>query len=213
MPGARQHPRRSQERRRRLAHEMARLMSEAGVGDFQQAKLRAARRLGIHDDAELPRNQDIEAALREYQRLFAGPAHADFLRRRREAAGQAMAFLEAFSPRLAGPVLEGTADATSPVSLHLHSDDAEEVARFLQARHIPAQSRSRRMRLDRAHDERFPAWTFTADEVPFELVVLPFDALRQPPLSSIDGKPMQRASAAQLQRLIDEHEVPAPLGR
>lgn len=62
---------RTRERRHRLAHEAARLMAEGGIRDFHQAKLKAASRLGIHDDASLPRNREIEDALREYQRLFA----------------------------------------------------------------------------------------------------------------------------------------------
>ena len=56
---------RLRERRERLAGEAARLMAETGIADFHQAKLKAATRLGIHDDASLPRNSEIEAALRE----------------------------------------------------------------------------------------------------------------------------------------------------
>jgi hypothetical protein len=37
--------------------------------------------------------------------------------------------------------------------------------------------------------------------------VLPHDALRQAPLSSIDEKPMRRASAAQLQALLADDEI------
>src|SRR3546814_19953739 len=54
----------------RPAHEAARLIAEGGIRDFHQAKLKAAERLGILDDASLPRNREIEDALREYQRLF-----------------------------------------------------------------------------------------------------------------------------------------------
>ena len=43
----------------------ARLMAEGGIRDFHQAKLKAANRLGIHDDASLPRNREIEDALRQ----------------------------------------------------------------------------------------------------------------------------------------------------
>ena len=87
MHHARQHAdTRTRERRHRLAHEAARLMAEGGIRDFHQAKLKAASRLGIHDDASLPRNREIEDALREYQRLFAGPEHGVRLRQRREAA-------------------------------------------------------------------------------------------------------------------------------
>lgn len=208
MHHARQHARtRTHERRRRLAHEAARLMAEGGIRDFHQAKLKAADRLGIHDNASLPRNSEIEDALREYQRLFAGPDHAGELRRRREAALRAMDFLHAFAPRLAGPVHDGTADANSPVQLHLHSDDAEAVARFLEEHRIPAELRSRRLRLDRERSEDFPVWLFAAEELTFDLTVLPYDALRQAPLSQVDEKPMRRASMPQLRQLLTEQDI------
>ena len=150
MHHARQHAEtRTRERRQRLAHEAARLMAEGGIRDFHQAKLKAASRLGIHDDASLPRNREIEDALREYQRLFAGEAHVAGLRQRREAALRALDFLSGFSPRLVGPVLEGTADASTPVHLHVHSDDPDAVTRFLEEHRIPAEPRERRLRIDR----------------------------------------------------------------
>ncbi|HEY5612672.1 MAG TPA: hypothetical protein VIK70_03670, partial [Lysobacter sp.] len=101
---------RIRERRLLLAHEAARLMAEGGMRDFHQAKLKAAERLGIVDDASLPRNREIEEALREHQRLFQRD-HAIALRRRREAALRALEFFKSFDPRLVGPVLDGTADA------------------------------------------------------------------------------------------------------
>ena len=67
---------RTRERRQRLAHEAARLMAEGGIRDYHQAKLKAAQRLGIHDDASLPRNREIEDALREIARLNAEGAMA-----------------------------------------------------------------------------------------------------------------------------------------
>jgi len=208
MHRARQHAEtRTRERRHRLAHEAARLMAEGGIRDFHQAKLKAADRLGIHDDASLPRNREIEDALREYQRLFAGPAHGQGLRQRREAALHALEFLAAFSPRLTGPVLEGTADANAPVQLHLHSDDPEAVARFLEEHRIPAESRMRRLRLDRERTSDFPVWVFSAEDLAFDLTVLPYDALRQAPLSQVDEKPVARASATQLRALLAEEEI------
>src|SRR3546814_9984626 len=58
MHRARQHAEtRVRERRHRLAHEAARLMAEGGIRDFHQAKLKAASRLGILDDASLPRDR------------------------------------------------------------------------------------------------------------------------------------------------------------
>ena len=118
MHHARQHAEtRTRERRHRLAHEAARLMAEGGFRDYHQAKLKAAERLGIHDDASLPRNREIEQALREYQRLFVGESQLQAVHSRRQAALRALEFLADFSPRLVGPVLDGTADANSPVLL------------------------------------------------------------------------------------------------
>ncbi len=208
MHHARQHAEtKTRERRARLAHEAARLIAESGIRDFHQAKLKAAQRLGIHDDASLPRNREIEEALREYQRLFQGDSQSGELRRRRDAALRALEFFTPFDARLVGPVLDGTADAKSPVHLHLYTDDAESVPRFLEDHRIPAETRSRRIRLDRERAIDAPVWLFSAEELSFDLTVLPHAALRQAPLSNIDEKPMRRASAGQLRALLVEEEV------
>jgi hypothetical protein len=211
VPHARQHAQqhaqtRTRERRHRLATEAARLMAESGIRDYHQAKLKAAERLGIFDDASLPRNREIEDALREYQRLFQRE-NVSALRERREAALRAMEFFAAFEPRLVGSVLEGTADVRSPVALHLYSDDADAAPRFLDQHGIPAEARSRRMRLDRERADDFPVWVFSAEDLTFDLTVLPLDVLRQAPLSSTDEKPMKRASTSHLRRLLAEEEI------
>ena len=208
MHRARQHAEtRTRERRHRLAHEAARLMAEGGIRDFHQAKLKAAARLGIHDDASLPRNREIEDALREYQRIFLGQGQARALRQRREAAARALEFLAPFEPRLVGPVLDGTADSTSPVLLHAYTDDVDAVARFLDEQGIPAEPRERQLRLDRERRADLPVWVFSAEDLAFDITVLPLHALRQAPLSSVDERPMRRASLAQLRQLLAEDEI------
>lgn len=208
MHRAQQHAQtRTRERRHRLAHEAARLMAEGGIRDFHQAKLKAASRLGIFDDASLPRNREIEDALREYQRLFQGDAQANALRQRREAALRALEFFAPFDARLVGPVLDGTADGNSPVTLHLYSDDADAVPRFLDEHRIPIEARTRHLRLDRNREADVPVWLFSAENLTFDLTVLPADALRQAPLSGIDERPMKRASAAQLRALLADEEI------
>jgi hypothetical protein len=200
---------RVQRNRRRVAQEAARLMSEHGIRDFHHAKLKAADRLGIHDEQALPRNREIEDALREHQRLFLANRQPQALRARREAAAEAMRFLAMFQPRLVGAVLDGTADAHSAVCLHLFSDDAEAVPLFLHERAIPFESQTRRLRLDREHVREFPVLLFAADTLPFDLTVLPLDALRQAPLDRIDERPMRRASLATLEELLTEQDIAA----
>lgn len=192
--------------RRQIAFEAARLMAREGHTDVGRARHKAAERLGITDKASQPDEGEILQQLREYQRLHGSPEHDDAVRSMRLAAIEAMAFFKHFQPRIAGSVLEGTAHPHSPVLLHLHSDDAESVPRFLVDASIPALARFRRLRKDGEHNEDFPVWTFTADGQAFELVVLPEALLRQAPLDT-DGRPMRRASLASLRAMVTENSA------
>ena len=58
------------------------------------------------------------------------------------------------------------------------------------------------MRLDRVRALDCTVWLFAAEDLSFDLCVLPHASLRQPPLSSIDEKPMRRASATQLREML-----------
>jgi hypothetical protein len=189
-------------RRQRVAYEAARLIAQHGLQDYHLAKLKAAQALGISDDASLPRNTEVQEQLRDYQRLFRGDAQPHELRLRREAAQQAMQFFESFEPRLVGSVLDGTADANSPVSLQVFSDDPDTVAHFMFEAMPQAKLQERKLRIGRETHRNFPAWEFSVDGLVFEIVVLPTDLLRQAPLSAVDGKPMQRASLAALHQLL-----------
>jgi len=193
---------RLQRNRLRVAQEAARLMSEHGIRDFHHAKIKAAERLGITEAQALPRNNEIEDALREHQRIFHADSQPQLLQERREAAIEAMRFLERFEPRLVGAVLEGTADAHSAVCLHLFSDTAESVSLFLEEHGVPLTHQTRRLRLSRDKQEEYPVLLFSADGVPFDITVLPHDSLRQPPLDRIDEKPMRRASLPAVEELL-----------
>ncbi|MDQ6648196.1 MAG: hypothetical protein M3Y93_13400 [Pseudomonadota bacterium] len=194
---------RVQRNRLRIAQEAARLMTEHGIRDFHHAKLKAAERLGILDTQALPRNLEIEQALREHQRLFLADSQPRLLHQRREAAIEAMRFLSAFEPRLVGAVLEGTADAHSAVCLHVFNDDADAVVLFLREQGVPVETQTRRLRTTRESQPEYPVLLFAADEVPFDLTVLPRDALRQAPLDRMDDRPMRRASLAQVELLLN----------
>jgi len=200
---------RTQRNRVLVAQEAARLMSEHGIRDFHHAKLKAAERLGIVDTMALPRNHEIEDALREHQRLFQGDSQPQALRTRREAAVEAMRFLRGFDARLVGAVLEGTADEHSAVCLHIFSDDPEAPGIFLQEQGIPLETQTRRLRWSHSDQSEHPVLLFGADGIPFDLTVLPLDALRQAPLDRVDERPMRRATASMVQALLTEEDLAA----
>ncbi|MQP76701.1 hypothetical protein CQ393_12450 [Stenotrophomonas sp. MYb238] len=205
MPRPAPNAQRGSRERLLIAQEAARLVRESGIHDLDQARRKAANRLGIHDEALWPRQAQVIEMLREQQRLFDAHSQPTALRRHRESAVQAMQFLHAFHPRLAGAVLAGTADDGSPVTLHLHCDDSDAVQRFLHDQRIPAEARTSPLQLaGHAARQRYPGWEFAADGIAFELIVLPEDALHHPPVCSDDGKPMPRATLAQVRQLLAE---------
>ena len=171
--------------RRRIAVEAARLIAELGMRDYHAAKLKAASHFGPPDTLPLPRNAEIEEALREHQRLFQAESQPAHLTRLRAAAIDAMQFLARFEPRLVGPVLEGTADAFSAVCLHLFTDNLGELTSHLLDNEIPFDQQDRSLRIDIVRNENFPALLFVAGDVPFDVTVFPVDGLRQAPLDRI----------------------------
>jgi hypothetical protein len=193
--------------RTRIAIEAARLISESGIRDYALAKRKAAQRLGIGDEFALPKNVEIEAALREHQRLFHANDQPQRLHALREVALEAMRFFGDYEPRIIGAVLEGTADAHSAVTLHLFSDDPDAPARHLDEHGIEYETETRRLRIDVNHEADFPVLQFAADDVAIDATIFPYDGLRQPPLDRIDGKPMQRATAATLVKLLAKESI------
>jgi hypothetical protein len=199
------HPTRSDNLRRALAQEAARLMAEHGIRDFLVAKRKAAERLGVIDGAALlPKNSEIEAALAEYQRLFGGATHLNSLAAQRRAALAAMRYLSEFTPRLVGPVLSGTATAHNEVQLHLFAERLEAVTLKLLDEGIPHELTERRVKFNAERVQPVPGVRFEMDAQPIEATVFPTDGIRQAPVSPVDGRPMRRANAFEVEALLQE---------
>jgi hypothetical protein len=188
--------------RQAVAEEAARIMREQGVDDFLLAKRKAAERLGVTDASILPRNTEIEAALVAHQRLFAADRHEADLAAMRRSALEAMRLMADFQPRLVGPVLTGTASAHSEINLHLFTESPEAVSIRLEERGVPHEVLERRLRYERDRVVTYPALRFVAGRQTVDAVVFPLDGIRQAPSSPVDGKPMRRASAAEVEALL-----------
>ncbi len=197
------HSQRAEAIRRALALEAARIMTDQGIGDFLQAKRKAADRLGVYDVAVLPKNVEIEAALREQQRLFGGVAHDHSLKEQRRIALEAMHLLREFQPRLVGSVLTGTATNHSDINLHLFADSSESVAIRLLEIAVPHEFYERRVRMDAERSLNFPALRFEAGGRTVDATVFPVDGIRQSPYSPVDRRPMRRADPREVAELIE----------
>ncbi|MDH5300267.1 MAG: hypothetical protein OEW58_02765 [Gammaproteobacteria bacterium] len=187
--------------RTRLAHEAARIMAEEGVGDYGQAKRKAAQRLHQPTTEDLPSNQEIERALRKYQSLFRleQPGHLQVLRKE---ALHAMRFFKRFSPVLVGPVADGNAGKFSEIILHLFADTTEEVTIFLINNDIPFDQTHVTLNIAGKGKISFPSFEFMAGDAPVALVVMPVSTQRATLRSVVDGKPVVRLDTKRLQELL-----------
>jgi hypothetical protein len=160
--------------RREIANIAARLMAVEGIGDYATAKAKAAREARLEDANLLPDNQEIEAALREYQGLYQSEDQPAHLRRLREVAVKVMRDFGDFRPALVGSVLSGTAGQHSDVNLQLFTDDPKAFPIFLLNRRYRYEEGSRRVRRGGRREE-VPQVRLEVEGIPVTLTVLDRD--------------------------------------
>ena len=177
------------------------LASDPTLG-VDAARRKAARRLGCGDRRQGPDNREILEALASYQALFRGDTQPPALERLRQVALDAMEAMARFEPRLVGPVLTGTADAGSRVSIQLFAETPEEIVLNLLDRGIPWEESERLLRYGGGRTERRSVFLVYAGETPVEFIALPRPELRAPPLDPVTRRPGKGASADQLRQLI-----------
>lgn len=197
-------------RRLQLAYEAARIMTDRGDEEFERARRKAAQRAGVGNRRLWPSNEEIRDALRAQQRLFQGERQAAELAHLREQALIAMGNLARFSPRLVGPVLDGSADGRQPVRLLVFAQRTEDLVFALMEQGIPWQQQDRMLRFSGGDRRSHPLLTFYAGEIHFELIVLPPSAQSNPPLDIIGERPQRGAGANEVRRMLAEVSFDAP---
>ncbi len=124
--------------RRAIAEDAARRMIESGE-DVDTAKRKAAAaRLGARTRAAgpLPDDEQVHAAVRERQRIFAATTHRERLDRLRRRALAWMERLAPYHPHLVGAVLDGSATPHCGIELHLFADSAKDIELALIEAHV-----------------------------------------------------------------------------
>src|SRR5215831_16351651 len=111
--------------RSRIAQTTARLIAEHGLTDWNAAKRKACRQLGLTEREALPDNEEVEQALRDYNSLFQPDEQPARLRVQRVEALSWMERLARWNPVLTGAVAAGWATAHSEARLELEAEDAK----------------------------------------------------------------------------------------
>ncbi|NWG38473.1 MAG: hypothetical protein HXY27_00695 [Hydrogenophilaceae bacterium] len=186
--------------RRRIAHEAARLLAEDGGLDYGFAKRKAARQLGAADSRNLPDNREVEEALRSYHSLYQGQEQRDRLAFLREIAVEYMEKFADFDPHLTGPVMNGTAGRHSEVNLQLFTDNEKELEFFLM--NMKTNFKRSEIRFD---GQIYPHYSLQDSRASIELTVYPTNDLRQMPRHQANGT-LRRIRLPQVRMLLQSEQ-------
>ena len=178
-------------------------MAEQGLDDPFIARHKAALRLDLATARDLPGGEEIIAALSDYLELFQSAQHRQTLSELRRTARHAMHLLAPIGEvRLVGPVLEGTAVASTPVTLHLLGITPEEVAIRLLEQRINYRESACTIEYGPRDRREAASFILQIDGITVEAVVFPPDAPRQAPLCPITGRAQKRAKTDAVTRLL-----------
>ncbi len=177
----------NQDMRRRIAHVAARILAEDSSLDYGSAKRKAARQMGAPDSDNLPDNQQIEEALREYQALYQAEESREQLALLRQTAIEYMEKLAAFDPHLTGAVLNGTAGRHAMINLQLFTDEQKEFEFLLMRLNIAYQTGE--YRTSETPSRVYPRFVVDDPRGLIDMVVYPAGELRNMKRLQADGSP------------------------
>ena len=183
-----------------LAQEAAKIIATEGVRDYQRAKNKASARLGNSYYGALPSNFEIEQALTSFHNTFQ-PNHTEILTHLQQSALLVLQKLNAFTAFLVGPVLEGTANENSPISIHTYSDTVEDVIESLEDEFGEIAIEERRYKINKV-DIYCPTLTFLYNNTGIEVSVFTLRQKSQIPKSKTLNRSIRRANLKTLTELL-----------
>src|SRR5208283_4791632 len=188
--------------RRQVAWDAARLMYEREETEYYRAKLKAARRItrGDFKPSDLPSNREIRDQIQVWAQLQEGHRRTENLRDMRLEALRMMRILKAFRPRLIGSTLTGHVRRGSDIDLHVFSDSIESVAAVLDEQGFSYEIERKQVR--KHGEERVFSHIHISDRFPFELTIYASDKAHYVFKSSVTCKAIERASIAELEKLL-----------
>ncbi len=121
--------------RQELAVAAAALIAEEGL-DYASAKRKAYdRATGGHGSRlakqDLPSNEEVEDALREYQQIFQSDHQPQRLASLRQKTLALMQLLREFRPMTSGAIVNGTASDHTDIHIQCYADNAKALGFFL----------------------------------------------------------------------------------
>lgn len=119
----------SPELRKKIAREAANLLYFGMEKEYKQAKLKAAKTIGVHI---LPTNLEVAMKLDKIAEENEGPARQKRLIQMRECALKIMRILKAYKPFLVGSAWRGTIHHKSDIDIVVYNDEPSIITEVLK---------------------------------------------------------------------------------
>ena len=189
----------------KIAREAATLLYFGAEKEYKQAKLKAAKNLGVHF---LPSNFEIALELDKIAQENEGAARKERLIQMRKEALRIMKMLKAYGPILIGSVWRGTIRPGSDIDIALYYDVPYEVVDILKKNGFKTSKTEWTTATKRGKPEAsFHIYFVTSAKQTVELVVRSSEEAGRRRKCEIFGDELKGLKIQDLQRLLKENPV------
>jgi predicted nucleotidyltransferase len=187
----------------KIAREAATLLYFGAEKEYKQAKLKAAKTLGVHF---LPSNFEVALELDKIAEENEGPARKDRLIQMRKEALKVMMVLKKYGPILIGSVWRGTIRQGSDIDIALYHDVPAEIPNVLKKSGIKISKTEWTTETKRGKPEvSFHIYVETSSKQMAELVIRSSEEARQRRKCEIFGDELKGLNIQALERVLREN--------
>jgi hypothetical protein len=110
-----------------VANLAAQLIMEEGIKDYLFAKKKAAKSLGLNENANLPTNSQIDKAIDDFNKIFNPNIDIEFLQQFKIQALKVMNVFKNFKPHLMNQLSQGIIPKFPEIRINLFADNLKDV--------------------------------------------------------------------------------------
>ncbi len=110
-----------------VANLAAQLIMEEGIKDYLFAKKKAAKSLGLNENANLPTNSQIDKAIDDFNKIFNPNIDIEFLQQYKTQALEVMNIFKNFKPHLMNQLSQGIIPKFPEIKINLFADNLKDV--------------------------------------------------------------------------------------
>jgi len=114
-----------------IANRAAEIIMEEGITDYRFAKKKASKYLGYQSLDFLPSNDEIDNALKEYQKIYQVDIDVSLVIKIKNEALLIMELFKKFNPHLLGQLIDGLVPKYPILQINLYTDNMKEIEYLL----------------------------------------------------------------------------------